>query len=57
VSSGFSIFTVLSCMSLPLSLVRSRWLPGRDGGPLSARGRVVAGPAVNAALDKARLGQ
>src|SRR6516165_7705574 len=39
-SSGFSIFTVMSCMLLLLSPVRSRWLPGRDERPLGAGGRV-----------------
>src|SRR5579864_4487321 len=57
VSSGFSIFTVTSCMLLPTSPLRSCWLPGRDKRPLGAGGRVVAGPAVDAALDKARLGE
>ena len=56
-SSGFSIFTVLSCMLLLLSPVRSRWLPGRDERPLGAGRRAVAGPAVGAGLDKAGLGQ
>src|SRR5215813_5361265 len=57
VSSGFSIFTVLSCILLLLSPVGSRWLPGRDGCSFGARGCVVAGPVVDAALDKAHLGQ
>jgi hypothetical protein len=30
VSLGFSIFTVMSCTLLPLFLVFSRWLPGRE---------------------------
>src|SRR6266545_1474205 len=55
VSSGLSLFTILSCMLLPFFPLRSPRFPGRDERPLGAGGRVVAGPAVDAALDKPGL--
>jgi len=57
VSSGFSIFTVMSGVLLPLFLVRSRWFPGRYERPFCAGRSAITCPAMNAAFDKPGLAE